>query len=157
MSANRTVIPSLDAVPDYAGRPLGPSSWVTVTQERINGFAEVTGDHQWIHCDPERAARESPWKGTIAHGYLTLSLVPVLLQECVAVGGWKTVVNAGLDKLKFSAPVPSGSRVRLHAEIESARSLRHRGMRTTFALRIEVEGETKPALTALARYLYLTS
>lgn len=155
MSIPHTVIPSLEAIADFTGQPLGPSSWVTVTQDRIDGFAEVTGDHQWIHTDRERAASESPWKGTIAHGYLTLSLVPALLEEIVSIEGWTTAVNAGIEKLRFSAPVPSGSRVRLHAQVESARRLRDRGVRTTFGLRMEAEDETRPAFRAQVHYLYL--
>lgn len=154
MPEQKIVIPSLAAVKDYIGRPLGPTDWVLVSQERIDAFAEVTGDTQWIHVDPQRAGRESPWKTTIAHGYLTLSLVPHLLDRIVWVEGFSSAVNIGLDKLRLSAPVPSGSRVRMSAEIKDARNVPRGGVRVTFAVRFEVEGGTKPALLANVNYAY---
>jgi acyl dehydratase len=155
MAAERVVIPSLDEVADYVGKPLGPSEWVTISQERINAFADATDDHQWIHTDPERAGRESPWKTTIAHGYLTLALMPHLLTQVLAIGGWSTAVNTGLDKLRLSSPVPAGSRVRLRASIKDARTLPNDGLRVTFAVRVEVEGAPKPALLANINFAYL--
>ena len=155
VAAPRTVIPRLSAVKDYVGVPLGPSEWVEIDQARIDGFANVTGDHQWIHVDPERANLESPWKTTIAHGYLTLAMVPDLLARVLAIGGWSTAVNTGLDKLRLPAPVPSDSRVRLHAEIRETRDLPNGGIRVTFAIRFEVEGAAKPALLANVNYAYL--
>jgi acyl dehydratase len=152
---SRTVIPSLEALSDFVGVPLGPSDWVTLDQRRIDAFAEVSEDHQWIHCDEERVRRESPWKRTIAHGYLTLSLVPRLLADVLALEGWSTAVNSGIERLRFSAPVLSGSRVRLHAQIAGARRMPGGGVRVGFSLRMEVEGETKPALTATVNYVYL--
>jgi acyl dehydratase len=154
MAAQRVVIPRLEQVKDHVGKPLGPSEWFTISQERINAFADATDDHQWIHIDPERAGRDSPWKTTIAHGYLTLGLTPHLLAQVVAIGGWSTAVNTGLDKLRLSAPVPAGSRVRLLAEIKDARSLPKDGLRTTFAVRVEVEGAPKPALLANINFAY---
>jgi acyl dehydratase len=138
--AARTVIPSPAAAKDFVGAALGPSEWLAIGQERIDAFAEVTGDRQWIHCDVERARRESPWKSTIAHGYLSLALVPALLGSVVEVRGASTAVNTGLDKLRLSAPVPAGSRVRLRAEIKDVRPLPREGVRITFAVRLEVEG-----------------
>ena len=154
MAAERVVIPSLAAVKDHLGKPLGPSEWVTIGQDRINAFADATDDHQWIHVDPERASRESPWKTTIAHGYLTLALMPHLLIQVLAIGGWRTAVNTGLDKLRLSAPVPAGSRVRLRAEIKDTRDLPNDGLRVTFAVRVEVEGSNKPALLANINFAY---
>jgi acyl dehydratase len=154
MAAERVVIPSLAAVKDHLGKPLGPSEWVTIGQDRINAFADATDDHQWIHVDPERASRESPWKTTIAHGYLTLALMPHLLIQVLAIGGWRTAVNTGLDKLRLSAPVPAGSRVRLRAEIKDTRDLPNDGLRVTFAVRVEVEGANKPALLANINFAY---
>ena len=154
MAAERVVIPSLSAVKSCVGQPLGPSAWMTISQERIDSFADATDDHQWIHVDPERASRESPWKATIAHGYLTLALLPKLLMEVLAIGGWSTAVNTGLDKLRLSAPVPAGSRVRLRAEIKDTRDLPNEGLRVTFAVRVEVEGAAKPALLANINYAY---
>ena len=150
----RILIPSLGAAKEFVARPLGPSEWVAIGQERIAAFAEVTGDRQWIHCDVERARRESPWKATIAHGYLSLALVPALLESVVEIRGAGTVVNTGLDKLRLSAPVPAGSRVRLRGEIKNVRPLPRDGTRITFAVRLEVEGSAKPALLASVNYAY---
>lgn len=152
--AEKLVIPSLAAVKDHVGVPLGPTDWLTISQQRIDAFADATGDHQWIHVDPERASRESPWKNTIAHGYLTLSLTPDLLAQVLEIRGWRTAVNTGLDKLRLSAPVPCGSRLRLRAEITDARDLPRRGLRITFAVRFEVEGAPKPALLANVNFVY---
>ena len=117
------VIPSLSALKFWIQTPLGVRTGSTVDQQRIDRFAEATDDRQWIHVDVERARRESPWKQTIAHGYLTLSLVPELLSRLVVIVGVKTAINTGIDKLRFSAPVLAGSRVRLHAEIKDAREM----------------------------------
>lgn len=149
------VISSLMALKDYEGTHLGVSDWVTVDQERIDAFAQVTGDHQWIHCDVERARRESPWKQTVAHGYLTIALVPDLMDQLLRIDGWSAAINTGIDKMRLSAPVPAGSRVRLHAEIERVRSLPSRGVRVTFGVRVEVEGNAKHACTARVNYVYL--
>jgi acyl dehydratase len=101
------------------GTELGSSEWLTIDQERINLFAEATGDHQWIHVDPERAAT-GPFGTTIAHGYLTLSLIPVLVKECYSIeGGIAMAVNYGSDKVRFPAPVPVGSTIRATAELVS--------------------------------------
>ena len=151
----KTRIPSLDALPDFVGVALGPSDWVRVDQARIDAFADATEDRQWIHVDVERAKSESPWQGTIAHGYLTLSLAPGLLVQLLSLDGWSTVVNSGIEKLRFQAPVRSGSRVRLQAEISNVRRMPGGGVRVAFGLRIEAEGESKPALTATANYVYL--
>jgi len=148
------VIPSLAAVKFWTQTPLGVSEWVTVDQQRIDQFAVATNDRQWIHVDVERARRESPWKQTIAHGYLTLSLIPELLSHRVVILGVKTAVNTGVDKLRFSAPVLSGSRVRLHAEIKDAREMPGGALRVTFNVRVEVEGGGKPALIANVSYVY---
>lgn len=102
------------------GDELGTSDWVTVTQERVNQFAEATGDHQWIHVDPERAARESPFGGPIAHGYLSLSLLPMLGWQIYTVANAKLGINYGSNKVRFPAPVPVGSEVRLRATLQSA-------------------------------------
>ena len=148
------VIPSLAVVKFWMQTPLGVSEWVTVDQQRIDRFADATNDRQWIHVDVERARREAPWKQTIAHGYLTLALIPELLSQLVVILGVKTAVNTGVDKLRFSAPVLSGSRVRLHAEIKDAREVPGGALRVTFNVRVEVEGGTKPALVANVSYVY---
>jgi len=150
----KIVIPCLEVLKDYVGQPLGPTEWITIDQDRIDGFAEVTGDLQWIHVDVDRASRESPWKTTIAHGYLTLAMTPNLLAQILAIEGWGTAVNTGLDKLRLSAPVPAGSRVRMKAVIKDARDVPNGGIRVTFAVRFEVEGASKPALLANVNYVY---
>ena len=135
------------------GQEVHCSEWLQVTQERIDAFAEATGDHQWIHVDPERAARESPWKGTIAHGYLTLSLYP-MLRGLVTTGqpvfvGVRQVVNYGLDKLRFPAAVRAGSRVRARCvllEVEPVEG----GLQVCEQCTMEIEGQAKPACVARA-------
>jgi acyl dehydratase len=148
------VIPSLAAVKFWVSTPLSVSEWVVIDQERIDRFAVATGDSQWIHVDVERARRESPFKQTIAHGYLTLALVPDLLSRMLVILGVKTAVNTGVDKLRFSAPVLSGSRVRLHAEIKDTREMPGGPLRVTFHVRVEVEGGARHALMANVSYVY---
>ena len=148
------VIPSLAAVKFWVPTPLGETDWVPVSQDRINQFADATDDRQWIHVDIERARREAPWKQTIAHGYLTLSMIPALLSRLVVIIGAKTAINTGIDKLRFSAPVLAGSRVRLQAEIKAAREVPANAVRISFAVRVDVEGGSKPVLLASVNYLY---
>lgn len=150
----KTVIPSVAAIHDHVGQKLGPTEWIPISQERIDRFADATDDHQWIHTDPERASRDAPWKSTIAHGYLTLSLIPHLLSRVLWIEGCTQAVNTGIEKARLTAPVPSGSRVRLSAEISDARNMPTGGVRTSFAVRIEVEGGAKPALRATVNYVY---
>ncbi len=147
MGAHR-VIPGLAAVKDYVGVELGVSDWIPITQERIDAFANATDDHQWIHSDVARARRESPWKETIAHGYLTLSLAPALLRQILTVEGSTTAINTGIEKMRLSSPVLAGSRVRLSAMIKHARDLPRGGMRVVIHANLEVEGSSKPACTA---------
>jgi acyl dehydratase len=153
--ATRTVIPSVAAASGFVGTALGPSEWLRVDQERIDAFAEATGDRQWIHCDVERARAQTPWKSTIAHGYLSLAVVPALLSSLLEIEGASSVVNTGLDKLRLPAPVPAGARVRLSAQIKDVRALPRSGARITFAVRLEVEGSARPALLASVNYVYL--
>lgn len=149
-----TVIPGLDVVGDWVDVELGCSDWVRVTQERIDAFAEATGDRQWIHTDVERARRESPWKETVAHGYLTLALAPALLPQVLSLKGYTRVVNTGIEKMRLSSPVLSGSRIRLKAKIKHTRQLPQGGVRIVFHLIFETEGITKPACTADAIFVY---
>jgi len=137
-----------------AGRPLGTSDWLEVTQERIDRFADATGDHQWIHVDPERA-RKGPFGTTIAHGYLTLSLVSHFLPQIVTVRGISMGINYGADRVRFPAPVPSGSRVRGRAELLSAEEVRGGAIQAKIRVTVEVEGSEKPACVAetLSRYV----
>ncbi len=139
---------TLDTLQDHVGQSLGTSSWVTVDQSRIDAFAECTGDHQWIHTDPERAAA-SPLGGTIAHGYLTLSLLPMMTAEIGLVPeGVTSALNYGSDKVRFLALVPSGSRVRAHVELVSAAEKRPGQILLTTRSTVEIEGGDTPALVA---------
>lgn len=149
-----TIIPGIHALKPLVGRRLGTSDWITVTQEQIQRFADATGDHQWIHCDVERARRESPFKGTIAHGYLTLALAPTLMSQVLRVEGVRMGVNYGVEKMRLPAPVPAGARLRMSAEIKDVRDLPGGGARATIGLSFEVEGQAKPACVADAIYVY---
>lgn len=135
------------------GQEIHVSDWVEVTQERINAFAAATGDHQWIHVNPERAARESPYRATIAHGYLTLSLYPMLrgLVEAdqAAFPGVKQVINYGLEKLRFPSAVRAGSRVRAHVTLLKVEEVPG-GLQINEQYSVEVEGQPKPACVAEA-------
>ncbi|MFF4833582.1 MaoC family dehydratase [Streptomyces sp. NPDC001315] len=142
----------LDELKKLAGSDLGTSEWIDVTQERIDTFADATGDHQWIHVDPERA-KEGPFGAPIAHGYLTLSLFIPLFTELLDVQGVTTKVNYGLNKVRFPAPVKVGSRIRLVgrlAEVEDVPG----GVQITVDGTIEIEGAAKPAavLQSLSRF-----
>ncbi len=153
--ADQTVIPSVAAVKDFVRKPLGPSDWVEITQDRVDRFADATDDHQWIHVDPERAQRESPFGAPVAHGYLTLSLAPALLAQILRVEGDPTVLNTGISRMKLSAPVLVGSRVRMHAEVAQAREMPGGGLRAIFDFKIEIEEVEKPALTASVSLVYV--
>lgn len=130
------------------GTELGTSDWVEITQERINTFAEATGDHQWIHVDVERATAESPFGGPIAHGYLSLSLLPMLGWQIYTIQGAAIGINYGSNKVRFINPVPAGSRVRLHATLKEAESLPNGSLQMIVAQTLEIDGITKPALVA---------
>ena len=132
-------------------RELGRTDWVTLDQRRINLFADATGDHQWIHVDPEMAA-QGPFGGTIALGYLSLSLLPGLLSEVLTVEGARMGINYGIDRVRFTAPVPVGSRVRLKARLVSAER-RGEGVLYKLGVEVEIEGSEKPALVGEVLYL----
>ncbi|WP_369386719.1 MaoC family dehydratase [Streptomyces sp. CG1] len=142
----------LDELKKLAGSDLGTSEWIEVTQERIDTFADATGDHQWIHTDPERAA-QGPFGAPIAHGYLTLSLFIPLFSELLDVHGVTTKVNYGLNKVRFPAPVRVGSRIRLLARLASVEDVPG-GVQITVDGTVEVDGGTKPAavLQSLSRF-----
>jgi acyl dehydratase len=130
------------------GRELGPSEWMTVDQSMIDKFAEATGDHQWIHVDVERAKREMPGGRTIAHGYLTLSLVPRMAQTLLRVEKRRHGLNYGSNKVRFLSPVPAGARVRLRQRIANVEEVGGNGVRITSEMTVEIEGHDKPALVA---------
>lgn len=143
---------NLEAFTAHAGQELGTTDWVTITQEQIQQFAEATGDHQWIHLDTDRAARESPYQTTIAHGFLTLSLAPRLLADIYQVESVKMGINYGANKIRFTNAVPSGSRLRMkawlhHAEPQNANEDGN-GVRAIIECVFEVEGQHKPACVA---------
>ncbi|MDQ0717530.1 MaoC family dehydratase [Streptomyces sp. NPDC002130] len=142
----------LDELKKLAGSDLGTSEWIEVTQERIDTFADATGDHQWIHVDPERA-KDGPFGAPIAHGYLTLSLFIPLFTELLDVQGVTTKVNYGLNKVRFPSPVKVGSRIRLTAKLAEVEEVPG-GVQITVEGAIEIEGGTKPAavLQSLSRF-----
>jgi acyl dehydratase len=149
------VVKDIASLKEWVDKPLGHTEWETVSQSHIQAFADATGDHQWIHVDVERARRESPFQQPVAHGYLTLALVPKLLSQLLEVEEMGNVVNSGIEKMRLPSAVPAGSRVRLSAEIKNVRDLPKGGSRVVFAITVEVEGAKKPALTGRVVYLYL--
>ena len=132
----------------HVGQKLGPSEWLTVDQGMIDKFAEATGDHQWIHVDVERAKRELPGGKTIAHGYLTLSLLPRLAPTLMKVSKRSRGVNYGSNKVRFVSPVPAGSRIRLSQTIKSVEPVEGNGMQMAWEVKIEREGVDKPVCVA---------
>lgn len=134
------------------GKTFGPTDWLTIEQDRIDGFAEVTGDHQWIHVDPERAAA-GPFGRTIAHGYLTLSLANLFLPQLIEVRGFAHAVNIGADRLRFLAPVPVGSRIRGVGELVKVEEIKG-AIQSVLRVTIEIEGGDKPAcvVDTISRY-----
>jgi len=132
----------------HVGEELGPSEWLTVTQEMIDKFADATGDHQWIHVDVERAKKEMPGGKTIAHGYLTLSLLPRLAPTLMTIEKRKRGLNYGSNKVRFTAPVPAGARVRLRQKLVNVEPVEDNGFRVTSQMTMEVEGSSRPAMVA---------
>ena len=135
------------------GCPIGTSDWVDLPQERINLFADATLDHQWIHVDTERAKVESPFKSTIAHGYLTLSMLPFLWNQIIEVNHLKMMINYGIEKMKFGQAVLAGQRIRLTASLQSLANLRGVAKAEKKDI-LEIEGEKKKALEGVAIFLY---
>ena len=134
-------------IKQHVGRELGPSEWMTVDQPMIDKFAAATGDHQWIHVDVERAKKEMPGGKTIAHGYLTLSLVPRMAATLTKVKKRSRGVNYGSNKVRFINPVPAGARIRLRQRIKNVEDIQG-GVRVTSEMTVEIEGQDKPALVA---------
>ena len=148
-----TVIAGIAGLKELVGTHLGYSDYLEITQERVNTFAEATGDHQWIHVDPERAKAESPFGGPIAHGYLTLSLGPVLAPQIMAVEGIKMGVNYGASKVRFPAPVPVGARLRLGAELTAVDDI-DGGAQVSMTFTFECEGAPKPSCVSEIIFRY---
>ena len=148
-----THIESIVKLRDHVGRDVAISDWLEVSQERINQFAESTDDRQWIHVDAERAARESPFKETIAHGFLTLSLLSALGKRAISVGGVMMGINYGLDRVRFVSPVPAGSRIRGRFTLSALADISG-GVQVIWKVTVEREGGDKPCLVAewLVRY-----
>ena len=138
---------TFESLSSLAGQEIGTSDWVEITQERINKFAEATGDHQWIHVDVERAKKEMPGGKTIAHGYLTLSLIPWLTGGMLRVEGVTRGINYGSNKVRFTNMVPVGSRVRARQKLLAVEA-RAGGMQLTNEVTIEIEGQQRPACVA---------
>ena len=154
------VIASIEQAQSLVGSELGVSDWMQIDQQRINDFAEVTGDHQWIHVDVERAKAESPYGTPIAHGFLTLSLIPALSKDNFRVEGAKLVINYGLNKVRFLAAVPVDSRIRVRSELAEVAPVDATTANLTVRHTVEIEGqvrtEDKPAAVAemIARVLF---
>ncbi|MBB1087012.1 MaoC family dehydratase [Lysobacter sp. SG-8] len=153
MDATPRIIDGLEALAACVGQELACSDWQTVDQSRIDAFANATGDHQWIHVDVERARLESPYGMPIAHGYLTLSMLPALIASCLRIDGIAMAVNYGLDRVRFPAPVPAGRRIRVRVVLASIEPVTG-GMQAAWDATVEIEGGERPACVArmLARY-----
>jgi acyl dehydratase len=141
------VIADIAQLKPLIGTEVAVSDWIAVSQERIDGFARVTEDHQWIHVDRERAARESPYRTTVAHGFLTLSLLPHLMGQAIEIQGMRLGINYGLNRVRFTGPVPAGSRVRARFRLAAVEDIA-KGVQTTWDVTVEREGEAKPVLVA---------
>jgi acyl dehydratase len=148
-----TTAHGLDELKALAGADLGHTGWLEITQDRVNAFADATGDHQWIHVDPGKAAA-GPFGGTIAHGYLTLSLVVHLFSELAEVRGVSMGINYGLNKVRFPAPVPVGSKVRLAAQVGAVEDAGVNAVQAVMDFTVELEGSEKPACVAQAVFRY---
>lgn len=151
--ANQTFA-SAEALLNAAGADLGVTEWLEITQERVNQFADATGDHQWIHVDPERAAK-GPFGGCIAHGYLTLSLVNLFLPQLIEVQNLQMGVNYGCDKVRFPAPVPVGSRIRGRGEVVQVEQIKQ-AVQATIRVTVEIEGSDRPGcvIDTISRYTF---
>lgn len=149
----KLIVNSHDELNSYVGKELGTSDYVTVTQERINLFADATLDHQWIHTDPERAKKESPFGGTIAHGYLTLSLLPHLWDQIIEVNNIKMMINYGIEKLRFNQAVVVDSEIRLRVKLESLANLRGIS-KAELKFVIEIKNSPKNAMEGTTVFLY---
>ncbi|HKJ45008.1 MAG TPA: MaoC family dehydratase [Balneolales bacterium] len=150
---NHTIISSHEDWVEYEGKELGYSDFIRITQDQINHFAEATGDRQWIHTDIERAKKESPYNSTIAHGYLTVSLIPILLGQIIEARNTKMTVNYEIQDLRFNQPVLVDSEVRLNASVKEVKNLRGIS-KVTVSVTLEIRGQHKPAYTGSIVFLY---
>jgi len=142
------VLESLQSLKEYTGREIFLTEWLTMSQERINQFADATGDHQWIHVDPERARRESPYGATVAHGFLTLSLMSHFLREAIRLpDSVRQAINYGLNRVRFPAPVRAGEKIRARIRLQSCKELQGR-VEAIYEITIEAEGGEKPCCVA---------
>lgn len=150
---SKVIINNYDEFAALLGKNIGASDYVELTQERINMFADATLDHQWIHVNPEKAKTDSPFKTTIAHGYLTLSMLPYLWNQIIEVNNLKMMVNYGMDKMKFGQAVKSGEAIRLVADLYSIANLRGT-IKVEIKFVIEIKDQKKKALEGIATFLY---
>ncbi len=146
-------VQTLEALKEFEGQEIAVTKWIEITQDRVDQFADATEDHQWIHVDPDRAARESPYESTIAHGFLTLSLLSRFMREAVRLEGIRMAINYGLNRVRFPAPVRVGSRIRARIVLATIRELDD-AVEAVYLITIEGEGSKKPCCVAewLARY-----
>lgn len=149
----KTIINSYEEFESFLGKEIGTSEFIQITQEQIDKFADATLDYQWIHTDPERAAKESPFKTTIAHGYLTVSMLTYLWYSIVDVRNVKMIVNYGIEKLKFQQPVLANDKIRAIVSLHDIKNLRGVA-RIQVKIVVEIEGQKKPAYVALVTFLY---
>jgi len=148
-----TLIKNMDDATALVGTEVGLSDWILVDQDRINLFADATDDHQWIHTDPERAARELPLGTTCAHGYLTISLIPGLIENVIQFEGLERIINYGINKARFRSMVPAGSKLRVRTVLKSARK-RAGALQAILACGVEMEGQERPVATVECVVMY---
>jgi acyl dehydratase len=141
------VLCRIEELKHLVGKEVAVTDWLAVTQERIRGFADATEDHQWIHVDRERAGRESPYGTTVAHGFLSLSLLPYLLGQAIEIQGTRLGINYGFNRVRFTGPVPAGSCVRARFRLDAVEDIPE-GVQTTWNVTLERKGEAKPVLVA---------
>ncbi|MDZ7914851.1 MAG: p-hydroxycinnamoyl-CoA hydratase [Rhodococcus sp. (in: high G+C Gram-positive bacteria)] len=154
MAGTTTHVATLAELAPLVGQQLGVSSWIEIPQQRIDNFADATEDHQWIHVDPERATAEGPFGGPVAHGFLTLSLIIPMWEDVLTVDSVTMAVNYGLNKVRFTSPVPAGGRVRLNATLASVEQLPKGGAQLIVSGLIELEGSERPAVVVESVYRF---
>ena len=141
------VIENIAVLTEWIGKEIACSDWMTITQDRVQQFADATGDRQWIHLDQERARRESPYQAAVAHGYLTLSLLPMLIASCLQVDGVRLSINYGVDRVRFPAPVRVNGRIRARLTLDRLDPIEG-GLQAYWSATVDIDGESKPACAA---------